>query len=202
MLLEIHPFLEARQMEASFEDQLKTFNTVWWLMLLIGLISLGVGIFFVASPHETLSTFTIIAGIVLLIEGALAILASIFGKGEGRGLLATMGVLSMIAAVILIKHPFSALVVFVMIFGIWLVAAGAVRLVLAFSDSYGRGVNLILAAIDLVAGLAILVWPDLSLSTLAVIIGIVLIVRGIADIFAAFALRGAIKEVRHDLQEA
>lgn len=189
-------------MESSIDDQLKIFNSMWWLMLIMGLISLGVGIFFVASPHETLSTFTIIAGIVLLVEGALAVLGSIFGKGEGRGLLATMGVLSMIAAVILIKHPFSALVVFVMIFGIWLVAAGAVRLVLAFSDSYGRGVNLILAVIDLAAGLAILVWPDLSLSTLAVIIGIVLIVRGLADIFAAFSLRGAVKEVRHDLQEA
>ncbi|MFT4048420.1 MAG: DUF308 domain-containing protein [Solirubrobacterales bacterium] len=189
-------------MEASVEDQLKTFNTVWWIMLILGLISLAFGVFFVASPHETLSTFTVIAGIVLLVEGLLAVLASIFGKGEGRGLLATMGVLSVIAALILIKHPFSALVVFVMIFGIWLVAAGIVRLILAFSDSYGRGVNLILAVIDLAAGIAILVWPDLSLSTLAVIIGIVLIVRGIADIYAAFTLRGALKEVRHDLQGA
>lgn len=182
-------------MEQVVEVDLKPLRSIWWLMALFGLISLAVGIFFVASPHETLSTFTIIAGIVLLLDGALAILAAIFGKGEGRGLLATLGVLAVIAGVILIKHPFSALVVFVMIVGIWLVAAGIVRLIVAFGDSEGRGVNFALAAIDLLAGLAILVWPDLSLSTLAVIIGIVLIIRGIADIWAGFTLRKAFNEL-------
>jgi uncharacterized membrane protein HdeD (DUF308 family) len=182
--------------ESSIENDLKPLNSIWWLMVLLGLISLGVGIFFVASPHETLSTFTIIAGIVLVIDGALAILASIFGKGDGRGLLAIVGVLGLIAGLILIKHPFSALVVFVMIIGIWLLAAGIVRFVLAFADHDGRGANLILATIDTVAGLAILVWPDLSLSTLAVIIGIVLIIRGLADIYAGFVIRGAVKDLQ------
>jgi uncharacterized membrane protein HdeD (DUF308 family) len=189
-------------LESSIDRELKPLSSVWWLLLLLGIISLGVGIFFVASPHETLSTFTVIAGIVLLIDGALAVIASIFGKGEGRGLLATMGVLSVIAGLILIKHPFSALIVFVMIIGIWLVAAGLVRLIVAFGDAEGRGANLILAAIDLLAGIAILAWPDLSLSTLAVIIGIVLIVRGIGDIYAGIVIRGAVKEVKTELQGA
>lgn len=183
-------------MESSIENDLKPLNTLWWLSALLGVISLGVGVFFVVSPHETLSTFTVIAGIVLLIDGAFAVIASIFGKGDGRGLLATIGVLSIIAGLILIKHPFSALVVFVMILGIWLVAAGVVRLIVGFADPEARGANLVLAAIDLVAGIAILVWPDLSLSTLAVIIGIVLIIRGIAGIYVGFAIRGAIKDFK------
>jgi uncharacterized membrane protein HdeD (DUF308 family) len=40
---------------------------LWWLVALFGVIVAGVGIFFVVSPHETLSTFTVIAGIFLLI---------------------------------------------------------------------------------------------------------------------------------------
>jgi uncharacterized membrane protein HdeD (DUF308 family) len=180
--------------ESSIENDLKPLSSIWWLTVLFGLISLGVGIFFVVSPHETLSTFTIIAGIVLLIDGALAILASILGKGEGRGLLAIVGILGLIAGLVLIKHPFSTLVVFVLLIGIWLVAAGIVRFIVAFSDDEGRGANLIIATIDLVAGLAILVWPDLSLSTLAVIIGIVLIIRGLAAVYAGFVIRGAIKD--------
>jgi uncharacterized membrane protein HdeD (DUF308 family) len=188
--------------ESSIDEQLKPISSIWWLMVLLGLISLGVGIYFVASPHESLSTFTVIAGIVLVIDGALAVLASIFGKGEGRGLLATVGVLGLIAGLILIKHPFSALVVFVMIIGIWLFAAGIVRFIVAFGDEEARGANLVLATIDTLAGLAILIWPDLSLSTLAVIIGIVLIIRGLADIYAGFAIRGAIKEVKASIVEA
>lgn len=182
-------------MESSIESDLKALSRVWWLVALLGLISLGIGIFFVASPHETLSTFTVIAGILLIIEGALAVLSAIFSKGEGRGLLATVGVLGLIAGVILVKHPFSALVVFVMIIGIWLLVAGIVRLIAAFADSEARGANLLLAAVDAIAGIVILTWPDLSLSTLAVIIGIVLIIRGIASIYVGFAIRSALKDV-------
>jgi uncharacterized membrane protein HdeD (DUF308 family) len=171
-------------------------------MALLGLISLAVGIYFVASPHESLSTFTNIAGIVLVIDGALAVIASIFGKGEGRGLLAIVGVLGLIAGVILIKHPFNALIVFVLLIGIWLLAAGIVRFIVAIGDKEARGPNLILATIDTLAGLAILIWPDLTLSTLAVIIGIVLIIRGIAEIYAGFVIRGALKDIEATTVEA
>lgn len=189
-------------MESSIEQDLKPLNSIWWLTVLLGLISLGVGIYFVASPHESLSTFTVIAGIVLIIDGALAVLASIFGKGEGRGLLAIVGVLGLIAGLILIKHPFNALVVFVLLIGIWLLAAGIVRFIVAFADREGRGANLVLAVIDTLAGIAILAWPHLSLSTLAVLIGIILIIRGIADIYAGFVIRGAIKDFTASIVEA
>ena len=63
-----------------------------WPLVLFGVATLGVGIFFVASPHETLTVFVRIAGIFLLVDGLLAIVGSIFGRGEGRGLLALVGV--------------------------------------------------------------------------------------------------------------
>ena len=161
----------------------------WWLLVLFGVVTLGVGIFFVVSPHETLSTFTVIAGILLLIDGVLAISGSIFGKGDGRGLLAIIGVLSAIAGLILIKHPFDTLIVFVMIIGIWFVVAGVVRFVTAVASPEGRGGNIVLALFDVIAGIVILAWPDLSLSTLAVIIGIVLILRGLLFVYAGWQLR-------------
>src|SRR3954453_24096537 len=106
--------------------------------MLFGVVTLGVGIFFVASPHETLSTFAVLAGIFLLVDGLLAITASVFGNREGRGLLAVIGVLSSIAGLILIKHPFDTLVVFTMIIGIWFVVAGVVRFVVALASADGR----------------------------------------------------------------
>lgn len=181
--------------DAATQGDIKALKAMPWLLILFGVITLGVGIFFIASPHETLATFTVIAGIFLIFDGALAVLGAIFGKGEGRGLLSVVGILSIIAGVILIKHPFSTLVVFVMILGIWLVAAGLVRFVFAFSDSNGRGAQIILALIDLIAGIAILTWPDLSLSTLAVIIGIVLVIRGAAWVYVGVVTRGDIKEL-------
>ena len=189
-------------MTSEIDREMKPLSTLWWLLALLGVISLGVGIFFIASPHETLSTFTVIAGILLVVDGVLALIAAIFGRGEGRGLLATVGVLGMIAGVILIRHPFNALIVFIMIIGIWFIAAGAVRLVAAFANSEGRGANIILSVIDIVAGIVIVSWPDISLATLAVILGIFLVLRGFAWIYAGFALRGAIKDVKKDVNAA
>jgi uncharacterized membrane protein HdeD (DUF308 family) len=176
-------------MNTHAETQLPSVKSLWWLALVAGLISLGIGIFFVVSPHETLSTFTVIAGIFLLIEGALAVFAAIFREDEGRGMLAISGVLALVAGLILVKHPFDTLIVFVMILGVWFVAAGVIRLIGAFIESDGRGTSFAVAALDLVAGIAILAWPDLGLSTFAVIIGIVFILRGILFIAAAFVAR-------------
>jgi uncharacterized membrane protein HdeD (DUF308 family) len=170
-------------------DNLRPVTTFWWLFVLFGVVTLGVGVFFVVSPHETLSTFTVIAGIFLLIDGVLAIFASILNKGDGRGLLALVGVLSAIAGLVLIKKPFDTLVVFTLIFGVWFVVAGIVRFVSAFASPEGRGGNIVTAILDLIAGIVILSWPDLGLSTLAVIIGIVLILRGLFFIVSGWQLR-------------
>lgn len=169
-------------------EELRPLTSLWWLLVLFGVVTLGVGIFFVVSPHETLSTFTVIAGIFLLVDGVLAIFGSIFGRGEGRGLLALIGVLSAIAGLVLIKKPFDTLVVFTLIIGVWFVVAGVVRFVTAVASPEGRNGNIFIAILDVVAGIVILAWPDLGLATLAVIIGIVLILRGILFIVAGWQL--------------
>jgi uncharacterized membrane protein HdeD (DUF308 family) len=176
-------------MSTTARQELRAISSLWWLPLLFGVVALGVGIFFVVTPHETLSTFTAIAGIFVLIDGVIAIVASIFGSGEGRGLLALLGVLSAIAGLILIKKPFETLVVFTLIVGVWFVVAGIVRIVSGFASYEGRGGNLLIAVLDLAAGAVILAWPDLGLATVAVIIGIVLILRGVLFIATGWQLR-------------
>jgi len=182
---------------STVDNPLRSVTTLWWLVLLFGIAALGVGIFFVASPHETLKTFTVIAGIFLVVDGVLALAGSIAGRGEGRGLLALIGVLSMIAGLVLIKRPFETLVVFVLIVGIWFVVSGVSRLVVGLSEREGRGGNLLVAALDALAGIVVLAWPDLGLSTFAVIVGIVLIVRGLLFIAAGWQLRGVDRELAH-----
>ena len=138
------------------DEELQGFSSLWWLVMLFGVAVLGVGVFFVASPHETLTTFTVIAGIFLLVDGVVAIVASIFRRGEGRGMLALIGVLSAVAGLVLIKKPFDTLLVFVLIFGVWLIVAGVVRFVAALGEPEGRAGNIAIAIFDFVAGVVIL----------------------------------------------
>ena len=55
-----------RTMSTTAGQELRPVTSLWWLPLLFGVVALGVGVFFVVSPHETLSTFTAIAGIFVL----------------------------------------------------------------------------------------------------------------------------------------
>ena len=130
-----------------------------------------------------------IIGIFLLIDGVLAIFGAIFGGGEGRGLLAMIGVLSAIAGLVLIKQPFGTLVVFAIIVGIWFVVGGVVRFVAAFGEREGRGANILVALVDLAIGVVILAWPDLGLATFAVLVGIGMILRGLLFIYAGWEIR-------------
>jgi uncharacterized membrane protein HdeD (DUF308 family) len=176
-------------MSTFTDDELLRFAKLWWLLVLFGVVAIAVGVFFVASPHETLATFTVIAGIFLLVDGVLALLASIFGRGEGRGLFAIVGALSVIAGLVLIQKPFGTLVVFALIFGVWRIVAGVVRFASAIGTPEGRAGNIVIALVDIVAGIVILAWPELGLATLAVIIGIVLILRGILFLGTGWMLR-------------
>ena len=126
-------------MSTNPADNLRPVTSFWWVFVLFGVVTFAVGVFFVVSPHETLSTFTAIAGVFLLVDGVLAIFGSIFAGGEGRGLLALIGVLSAVAGLVLIKKPFDTLVVFTLIVGVWFVVAGVVRFVSALASPEGRG---------------------------------------------------------------
>ena len=160
-----------------------------WFLIGVGVLTLGVGVFFVASPNETLKVFTVLGGILLLVDGLLAIIGALVGVTESRGLLAMVGVLSLIAGLVLIKKPFQTLLVLVVILGVWLVVAGIATFVSAFSRREGRGANILVAIVDVIAGIVILSWPKPSLSTLAVIFGIVLIVRGALFAYAGWVVR-------------
>jgi uncharacterized membrane protein HdeD (DUF308 family) len=184
----------------SINEELQRFASLWWLVVLFGVAVFGIGVFFVASPHETLSTLTVIAGIFLLVDGVLAIIGSILGRGDGRGLLALIGVLSVIAGLVLIKKPFGTLVVFVLIFGVWFIVAGVVRFVAAFGELEGRAGNIAIAILDIIAGIVILSWPSIGLATLAVIIGISLLIRGTLFIIAGWQLRELGRAIAGDPQ--
>ncbi len=126
-------------------DEVRELKTVATAMLVFGVITLGVGVFLVADPEETLKVFTVIFGIFLLIDGILAIVAAVLGRIESRALLAVVGVISAIAGLILIKKPFQSLTVLIVILGIWLVVAGVARFVYAFTIQEGRGAYLVIA---------------------------------------------------------
>lgn len=179
-------------------SELEAVGRSWWIALLLGLISVGVGILALVYPDETLATIAIIFGIYLLIAALIGLVLA-FGEGErSRGALLLSAAVAGIAGLIVIRHPGGSVQVVALAFGIYLVVMGIMRLFASIYAVQGRGWLILWGLVDFAAGIVIVAWPQFGVATLAVVIAIVLLARGIVMCALAFALRSAGHELQHE----
>ena len=162
----------------------------WWLFVVTGLICVAAGIAVIVWPDITLLAFGVIIGIYLLIAAAMEIVDAIVGEPGGRAVSLILGVITLIAGIVCIRRPGESLMAIIVIIGVYLVAAGVIRVVRAFDVAEGRGWALLLAAVEVAIGCLLLAWPDLGLATVAIMFAATMLVRGIFAIVVGFKLRG------------
>jgi len=175
-------------------DEALDLARVWWLLVLVGLAAVVAGGILVAKPSNSLATLAVVFGIFLLIDGVVEMIRS-FGHGvENRALAAILGILGIVIGIALIRHPFHGVTAIGLLIGIWLVAAGAIRLMRAIVE----GVNLLgiaIALLEIAVGIVIVSDPHIGYATLAVLTGIWLIISGIGTIGLGVAIRRAKPEL-------
>jgi uncharacterized membrane protein HdeD (DUF308 family) len=163
----------------------------WWLLVLIGVVSVVAGGILVAKPSHSLATLSVIFGIFLLIDGIVDV-ASSFGRGEGdRALSAIVGLIAIIGGILLIRHPTTAVSAIGLIIGIWLVAAGVLRLLRAFTFGGHVILRVLIALLEIVVGVIVVSDPHIGYTTLAILLGIWLIINGLAWIGLGIVVRTA-----------
>jgi short repeat uncharacterized protein DUF308 len=166
----------------------------WWLFLVVGLISILAGILAIVYPDITLLALGLFVGVGLLFIGALDIAEAIAGSPDSRALTSIVGVLSIIAGIVCLRRPGESLLAIVVVLGIYLIVAGAIRFIRAFSELEDRAAQMLLGIVDAIIGILILSLPKLSLVTLAVLFALSLMIRGAFMVYVAFKLRG-VKDV-------
>lgn len=161
----------------------------WWLLAVLGVVSLVCGLLAIVYPDITLLAVGIIFGFYLLMAGVFELVDAIVGDPASRALSAIVGVVALIAGLICLRRPGESLLAIVVVLGAYLIVTGVARLVRAVASVEHRGWSLLSAVVDLVLGVLILSWPDESLVTLAILFGISLIFRGVFALVGAFQLR-------------
>ena len=161
----------------------------WWLLLLVGALSIAAGITILIKPGDSLATLAVIAGIFLLLDGILELAASLMGATPSRGSLALLGALTAIVGVLLIRHPIQGIAAIALLIGIWLIAVGVIRIIAAFDLYENRGWNIFAGAVELLAGIVIVSDPNIGFATLALFVGIAFIVNGMGMFGVGWSLR-------------
>ena len=166
----------------------------WWLLLIEGIASVLLGLFFLTNPAATTVVFVRVLGWFWLIGGILSLVTLFTGDvGERKIWRILESALGIIAGFLVLEHPLLAAVtlptVLVIVMGIMGVLIGGVYAYEALTGA-GWGAGL-LAAISLILGLILLGSPLLSAMALPFIFGVWLLAGGIAAIGGAFRLRRA-----------
>jgi uncharacterized membrane protein HdeD (DUF308 family) len=162
----------------------------WWLFLILGVVTVIAGILAIVYPDLTLLALGIFAGVSLLMIGIMEIVEAIAGSPDSRALTAIVGVLSLLAGLVCLRRPGESLLALVIVLGFWLIIEGVVRFIAAFSMLEDKALLMGLAILDIILGILILAWPELSLVTLAILFAISLLARGVFAMITAFRLRG------------
>jgi uncharacterized membrane protein HdeD (DUF308 family) len=166
----------------------------WWLLAILGVVSVVAGVLAIVYPDLTLLAMGLIFGCYLLLAGIFELISAVVGEAESRALSAIIGVVAFVAGLVCLRRPGESLLALIVVLGIYLVVTGVVKLVIALGSPEDRGWAILSALADLLLGILILAIPDLSLVTVAVLFGISLIVRGAFACVGAFKLRKVQKE--------
>jgi uncharacterized membrane protein HdeD (DUF308 family) len=144
------------------------------------------------EPHNSLVAITVVLGIYLILAGLALIVAGFARPDPSQGWLAfALGALAVIAGIFVMVHPGSAVHGVRIIFGIYLLLAGAAHIGLSLFAAGNRLGEVLRGALDVVGGLVFLFAPKLGLAALALFVGIYLILRGAVEIAVAVELRAA-----------
>ncbi|WP_405672980.1 DUF308 domain-containing protein [Streptomyces canus] len=178
-------------------DVLARLGRSWTWILCSAVATLVPGILVLVWPEETLHVLAVLIGLYLLVTGAFRFVA-VFGREEHGeripGLL--LAVLYVLAGVLSLRNPLQTITALSLVVGVVWLVSGILTLytALAAKDLPHRGVVLGAAVLAIVAGIVVLALPTESARALTRLLGLWLVLLGLAEAAVALAWRAALRK--------
>jgi len=104
------------------------------LLPIIGILQVGVGVYFLRHPHVTFATFIVLLGFILIVRGVFEVVEGLFEEGPSlyRLVMVVVGLLAALAGILVLFQPKAAGVAFVWILGIYGLIVGPLLLAAAY----------------------------------------------------------------------
>ena len=168
----------------------------WQPTLIIGIITLILGIIVTARPSGSLNVIAVLLGVLAILSGIFQ-LARAFARDErNRIWLGISGLLFIVIGVVLIRHLHLTVAAIGLFVGITWIVQGIAELMVAFSGRPGSGWWGLFGVVSLIAGIVVTASPVTSVTVIAVLLGIWFIVMGLFEIGGALLIRHALAAER------
>jgi uncharacterized membrane protein HdeD (DUF308 family) len=182
-------------------DQLGRLGRHWGWLLFFGILMVAAGLCAVVWPGPTVLVLAVLFGIQLIVSGIFSFINA-FAADESGGMrvwYVILGLLGIVVGLYAVRHIIVSVVALALLIGIYWVAYGIAQLytAIAHRELPNRGWMGFIGALSVIAGIIVIAWPGPSLVTLAIVLGVWLIIYGIMEIVLAFRVRSAIGHIRH-----
>ena len=178
---------------------------LWKSTLLSGIMALTLGILVYVLPGHSLVAAAALFGVYLLVTGAAQVFFafSLHVTAGGRVLLFISGAASLVLAVLCFRHfgEGYAILLLAIWIGIGFIFRGVATSISAISDPHlpGRGWQIFLGLVSLLAGIVMLGAPLESIEILTLVVAIWLIVIGVFEIASSIGIRNASRRLEKTL---
>lgn len=163
----------------------------WWVVAVLGLISIAAGVLAVAYPDITLRVLGIVIGIYLLIAGAVWVTLAVEEEASPglHVLRMIVGFLALLAGLVCIVRPGASVLAVLLAVAFWFLMVGVADLARAIVEPSGRWLSGIFGVAALAVGIILIADPDIGVNTVALIVGIGFMVRGVIEVIGGLLLR-------------
>jgi len=165
----------------------------WQAAMLLGALTLILGIIVTAKPTGSLNVLAVLLGILLILSGLFHLIRVFDPREPHRIWLGIAGLLFIVIGVVLIRHLHLTRSLIGLIIGITWIVQGLAALIGGIGGGVreGRAWWIVFGLVSLIAGIVVAATPASSLTVLAVLLGIWFIIMGIFEIIGGFILRHA-----------
>jgi uncharacterized membrane protein HdeD (DUF308 family) len=178
-------------------------HRLWMSAVVFGLLAVVLGVVVLAWPGPSLVVAAMLFGVYLVLSGiAMVVIAFSLPVSAGsRFLNFISGVLSIILGIFAFRHfgQGYAILLLAIWIGIGFIFRGVTAVAFQFGDRGlpGRGWAIFFGVISIIAGVVVLAYPFDSIVTLALVVGVWLVILGVAEVVSGFGMRSDVKKAEN-----
>lgn len=174
-------------------------KTLWWMILLRGIVSLFLGILSVAWTSITLIILSYIFAFYVLALGIINTVHGITAINGRRGwfLSLMLGIAQIAVSIYVLQVPGLTLVTFILLVGLLFLAQGIMEIIIAFTDTDmgSRILDVIGGVLGILAGFFVLRYPVSGGLAFVWVMGVYGIVTGSLAIAAALSIHAVFEVI-------
>jgi uncharacterized membrane protein HdeD (DUF308 family) len=164
----------------------------WQATLMLGLVTLVFGVIVTAHPDDSANVLAVLVGIAAIFSGIFHLIRTFDRAAPNRIWLGITGVVFIAIGLLLIRHLHLSLALIGLLVGLgWIVQGTAGLMSVISGPREGAAWWGVFGCLSLIAGIVVIATPESSVTVLAVLIGIWLLVIGLLEVVAALVLEQA-----------